>query len=370
MKIDTTNWKEFRVDKLFDVETSLSFDMVNIDISNTMDDEYKYEFIIRSKDNYGVKGYVKHLGIGPNKKNKITISQVGTIVAQYRDSDYYTSQNVFNLEPKFNLTENKALFFVNIFNCMLRKYIGYSDYPTKESLKKEVISLPAIDPDTPDFDYMEKYIEKMKFKYIDELEKDNDLNIDKALEVTGLSYEDLDKDLIVEAADKYEEFRVGDLFKVESSNKIYHANQVIIEDEQVNDTHPYVVRTENNRGVRGYINEPEENLNDGMTLSFAQDTFISFFQPFAYFTGNKVKVLKPKYDMSINVFLYLETAINKAVKAFTWGASSTEDSIRDTKILLPAIDKETPDFDYMEKVIYIYILQKRLSLKNYLMKKK
>ena len=158
MKIDTTNWEEFRVDKLFEVETSPSFDMVNIDISDAMDGEYKYEFIIRPKDNYGVKGYVKHLGIEPNKKNKITISQVGTIVAQYRDSDYYTTQNVFNLTPKFNLTENKALFFVNIFNCMLRKYIGYSDYPTKKSLRSEVILLPAKDCDTPDFDYMEKAI--------------------------------------------------------------------------------------------------------------------------------------------------------------------------------------------------------------------
>lgn len=151
-------YEEFRVGDLFNIETSPSFDMVNIDISNKINDDYKYEFIIRSKDNYGVKGYVKHLGIEPNEKNKITISQVGTIVAQYRTNDYYTSQNIFNLSPKFDLTENKVLFFVSSLNCVLKKYSGYSDYPTLKSLKNEKIKLPAIDEDTPDFDYMEKAI--------------------------------------------------------------------------------------------------------------------------------------------------------------------------------------------------------------------
>lgn len=359
MKIDTTNWKEFRVDKLFDVETSLSFDMVNIDISNTMDDEYKYEFIIRSKDNYGVKGYVKHLGIGSNKKNKITISQVGTIVAQYRDSDYYTSQNVFNLEPKFDLTENKALFFVNIFNCMLRKYIGYSDYPTKESLKKEVISLPAIDPDTPDFDYMEKYIEEMKFKYIDELEKDNDSNIDKALEVTGLSYEDLDKDLVVEPADKYEEFRVGDLFDKKTIKGVPKSNENL----KPNDDgyHIFGQNIQYQYPQKVLLDKKYLQVLDKPIIAYTSSTAqIGFINESFYRTGDNgaFQGLFLKSDKAnLNIILYLLTVLKKQFKGYGYDTSMGD--IVNIKLLLPAIDKDTPDFDYMEKAIYIYIYCKK-----------
>ncbi len=56
--------------------------------------------------------------------------------------------------------------------------------------------------------------------------------------------------------------------------------------------------------------------------------------------------------------------------SFSYGNKFTRYKAMDFKLLLPAIDENTPDFDYMEKAIYIYILQRRLNLKNYLTKRK
>ena len=354
--MDTKNWKEFRVGDLFDVETSPSFDMVNINILNKMNDDYKYEFIIRSKENNGVKGYVGYLGIEPNEKNKITISQVGTIVAQYRTNDYYTSQNVFNLSPKFDLTENKALFFVNSLNCMLRKYFGYSDYPTLKSLKNEILLLPTKN-DKPDFEYMEEYIEEIKLKYVDKLEKDNNENIDKALKVTGLSYADLNKDLTVKSADRYEEFRVGDLF---DSVKIKGINNDSLNKDFNNGIYNYITRTSFNFGisdVTGKIDNIDVQRSNVFSLGLLNMDF--FFQSKPWYAGQFVRAIVPKYEMNNNLAIYFQTVFNKRKHVYTQVLVRNFDkTFLNDIIVLPAIDENTPDFDYMEKAIYIYIAKK------------
>ena len=369
--MDIKNWKEFRVGDLFDVETSPSFDMVNINILNKMNNDYKYEFIIRSKENNGVKGYVEYLGIEPNEKNKITISQVGTIVAQYRTNDYYTSQNVFNLSSKFDLTENKALFFVNSLNCMLRKYFGYSDYPTLKSLKNEILLLPTKD-DKPDFDYMEEYIEEIKLKYVDRLEKDNNENIDKALRVTGLSYVDLNKDLTVKLADRYEEFRVGDLFNhIGKTAVVDPASKREYEDETYNV--PALSSTVTNNSFGYYANPEEHNIIDKVCLSVTSNGHAGkvYLQNQPFVIAQDAYVIYLKNDNRLNVHLFIACVLEKLLMPkYNYNNKAVWNKVKNEKITLPAIDENTPDFDYMEKAIYIYILQRRLNLKNYLTKRK
>lgn len=84
---------------------------------------------------------------------------------------------------------------------------------------------------------------------------------------------------------------MGDLFEISSSKKIFHSQEVKINDTQKHYSYPYVVRSTINNGIRGYIEESDEYLNPKNTLTFAQDTFITFYQDQPYFTGNKVKVL-------------------------------------------------------------------------------
>ena len=90
---------------------------------------------------------------------------------------------------------------------------------------------------------------------------------------------------------KWGEFKIGDLFEVMSYKKRFDANKVNL----VNvGGHPYIVRQSGNNGQKGYINEDELFLNEGNTISFGQDTATMFYQEFPYFTGDKIKILKPK----------------------------------------------------------------------------
>ncbi|WP_187867274.1 restriction endonuclease subunit S [Helicobacter pylori] len=157
---------------------------------------------------------------------------------------------------------------------------------------------------------------------------------------------------------KWGEFRLGDLFEVLSSKKIYHANTIKIHDTQIENSYPYVVRATTNNGIKGFIIDDPTFTNEKNTLSFAQDTFTVFYQKQPYFTGNKVKVLKPKFAFKSSKILHFISAILQFIlKPLTWGLGSTTESIAEFKFSLPL--KPTAktqtldgiDFDFMEKFI-------------------
>ncbi len=157
---------------------------------------------------------------------------------------------------------------------------------------------------------------------------------------------------------KWGEFRLGDLFEVLSSKKIYHANTIKIHDTQIEGSYPYVVRATTNNGIKGFIIDDPTFTNEKNTLSFAQDTFTVFYQKQPYFTGNKVKILKPKFAFKSPKILHFISAILQFIlKPLTWGLGSTTESIAEFRISLPlkptanAQTLKDIDFDFMETFI-------------------
>ena len=144
-------------------------------------------------------------------------------------------------------------------------------------------------------------------------------------------------------------FRVGDLFEIKTPVKKFNANAVEITDKI---GHPYVVRSSTNNGIRGYIDEDEDYLNEGNTFSFGQDTATIFWQEKPYFTGDKIKVLKPKFECNSEIASYVMNGITKAFSHFSWGTQSFKVSvIEDGEFFLPVTCDGTPDWIYMEKYI-------------------
>lgn len=54
----------------------------------------------------------------------------------------------------------------------------------------------------------------------------------------------------------FEDYKISDLFDLKSSIKKINANTI-----EFNGKYPYVARTSNNNGIRGYINYDEKYLN-------------------------------------------------------------------------------------------------------------
>ena len=122
-------------------------------------------------------------------------------------------------------------------------------------------------------------------------------------------------------------------------------------EETIYGSYPYIVRMTSSNGRKGFLIEDKKYLNDGNTISFAQDTFSVFYQKNPYFTGNKVKILKSKLDVfNEKIAQFIIASLNTTLKYFTWGTGSTTDSIGEIKLELPFLNGKI-NFSYMEKFI-------------------
>lgn len=164
---------------------------------------------------------------------------------------------------------------------------------------------------------------------------------------------------------KWGEFRLGDLFEINSSKKRFDANKVEVLDKG---EFPYIVRMSSNNGQKGFINEDECFLNEGNTISFGQDTATMFYQKKPYFTGDKIKILKSKDKrFNKNNAQFFILAISKAFSPFSWGASSFNVKIiQNQKIQLPTSDGEI-NFDFMESFIAELEADRIAELEAYLL---
>lgn len=157
---------------------------------------------------------------------------------------------------------------------------------------------------------------------------------------------------------EFTEFPVGEVFDIYSPKKRFNANAV-----HFGGKYPYVARGSANNGIRGYITEDEKYLSPARSLSFGQDTATVFYQPNAYFTGDKIKVMVLKgHELDKEIAQYFVTVISKSFSAFSWGSSSFNEKIlKATKILLPVKKSADPDHDYTTDDIDYEYMRSRIA---------
>lgn len=256
-----------------------------------------------------------------------------------------THARVFSLKPKLKITKYQGIFLSTSFNFLDKKF-GYENMCSWIKIKDEVIQLPTKNKEI-DFEFMEKFIAELEAKHIAELEA--------YLAITGLeNYELTEKEkfaLNKLNAIEWGEYKIGDLFFIKSSKKIFHANYIKIYEKKIENSYPYVVRKTQDNGIRGYIKESEKYLNDANTLSFAQDTFSVFYQKIPFFTGNKVKILYPKTKkFNEKIADFIISVFNVRLSQMTWGTGSTTKTISEIDFKLPTKNKEI-DFEFIENFI-------------------
>lgn len=163
---------------------------------------------------------------------------------------------------------------------------------------------------------------------------------------------------------KWGKYTLGDLFEVESYTKRFDANKVIVKEKG---KYPYIVRRSFDNGQKGFIDESEEFLNTGNTISFGQDTATMFYQEKPYFTGDKIKVLKPKNSkFNKNNAQFFLAVLRKPFELFSWGSSSFNvDIIKSQKIELPVKNGDI-DYEFMESFIDELETQRVNELEAYL----
>lgn len=148
---------------------------------------------------------------------------------------------------------------------------------------------------------------------------------------------------------RWGEYKLGDLFEISTCKRKFNANEITV--ERVGE-YPYIVRMGSNNGQKGYLNTDLEYLNEGNTISFGQDTATVFYQERPYFTGDKIKVFKPKLSRfgKDNAQFFL-AAMRRSFARFSWGESSYNvEILKNQRIWLPTRNTQI-DFEFMESFI-------------------
>ncbi len=362
-QLNAIKWGEFSYETIYELQKTTKLLSKKDCVENG-----KIPLFTSDSKNNGIVGYVNCEPSYKLKNNQcMVVFGDHTRTFNIAKNDFCIADNVKVLKPIKNFSIRILLFI----NTMWGKKIidkGYARHWSLAKIAKIQLPLkPTANAQTfedIDFDFMEKFIAELEQCRLAELEA--------YLKATGLENTTLSNDeenaLNVFNGNHsgsntpcgltWQHFKLGDLFEVLSSKKIYHANTIKIHDTQIENSYPYVVRAATNNGIKGFIIDDPTFTNEKNTLSFAQDTFTVFYQKQPYFTGNKVKVLKPKFAFKSPKILHFISAILQFIlKPLTWGLGSTTESIAEFKFSLPlkpTANTQTLDdidFDFMHTLI-------------------
>ena len=322
--------------------------------SKVKTEEYNVPLVYAKSGDNGIMYWAKK-GDFETHSNVISIIYNGAIAAGLV---YAQPQETGILAERYliKLKDYEVDFKVNLFLKNVLEKVLYPKYSreylaTWGKVKTDEILLPFLNGKIY-FSYMEKYIEELEALRIEELEAYLVATGLKNYHLTKYDEEVLDKfnRLSETSLDRQtDKIRLGDIFNIKTPKKKYNANAVVF-----GGVYPYVARGESNNGIKGYITEDVNYLNDGNTISFGQDTATMFYQSEPYFTGDKIKVFEPKdFILSRHNALYFVTATKKIINTFCWGTTLYNvGNLENIGVEIP-IQNEKLDISFMEDFIKV-----------------
>lgn len=377
-KLQKVEWGEYYIGDLFEKIKVKSLKYKTSELPSEAINEFVLPALTAGVQNQGLNNFVPKDN-ATILKNVISVSANGanTGATFYQNKEFTVLQDAYAIKWKYTndlLTDNHYLYLTSSISKTIFGNYEWTNKAGWERIKSEKIQLP-IKNGKIDFEFMETFIAELEAERIAELEaylsasglKDYDLTIEEQQVLQDFEQGKME----------FSEFKIGELFEINSYKKRFDANKVVISEVGK----PYVVRTSLNNGVRGYINEDERFLNEGNTISFGQDTATVFYQEKPYFTGDKIKIIKSK-DNRFNKLnaLFFISAMAKSFSSFAWGRSRFNVKIIENQLIKLPTNNNKPNYEIMEtfisaikklviKDVVLYVNKKLDATKNIVNKK-
>jgi len=335
--MDTTNWKWFRYDEIFDIKKGkrlTSFDQEAGDIP----------YIGAIDSNNGVSAYIandKHLHAG----NTISVSYNGSIgQAYYQDQSFWATDDVNVFYPKYKFNKYIAFFILPLIEKEKYRFC-YGRKWTSESMRSSKIPLPIMKDGTPDWQYMEDYVKNTLIPQLPE----------QARAVWDGEYDNrpITRKKIELRSQEWKKYLVSDLFAISLTKGDIKA------DLAIEGKIPLISSGETNNGVVKYIDKE----GDGKAEIFPQNTLTvdmfghSYYQNQEFYAvgHGRVNILTPKIKFNKYHGLFITTLIDKEMYRFSYGRAVYSSVLSNLKISLPSLINPdgtySPDWQFMEDYI-------------------
>lgn len=170
---------------------------------------------------------------------------------------------------------------------------------------------------------------------------------------------------------EWREFFIGGdegIFDVSSTSSGIDKNKLLFEPTTRNGEIPYITRTDIRNGISMFISGRQEVkylTDEGGVITIGLDTQTVFFQPYKFFTGQNIQILRHR---SLNQWTasFLIPLLKIQMKKFNWGGNgATLGRLLRTRVMLPVNKDEAPDWVLMEEYAKSLINNKRAKYIDY-----
>lgn len=162
--IDTSNWKLFKIEDLFEkleLKTLKKDFNKTFDVSEVKDNEFSLPLVNAKHFNNGIMYYGRESDF---ESSEMTIDIVkngaiatGDVYAQPQKTGVLW--DAYLIKPKAEVKSELVLFFLaTTLEKAIKDKFSYDDKCIWPKVKKLSIPLPITEQNTPDYDYMEKYM--------------------------------------------------------------------------------------------------------------------------------------------------------------------------------------------------------------------
>lgn len=357
-KIDTSEWKEFRIKDLFETQKKGNKLQVptgaSVPVQDLLEDGATPRITVTGSNN-GIFGFYDYCGknIADYRvfNNFVSVSFLGTVF--YQEGDATLDMKVHCLKPnEITLNKYTGRFLVGAIRASLREST-YSDQISSSILPEMSIKLPSTPDGAPDWAYMESYMANLETKVADSLTL---LQAAKNAEKKRVDTRE------------WGEFRVGELF--EKLNLRFLPNRVFDKASDISEVKseefnlPLVNAKHSNNGIMYYGRKHEweyEVLTIDIVADGAASTGDVYAQPQETGVLYNAYLVKPKAKCVTGLILFfLSTVIQRCVKDhFGYDNKCTWDKVKHETILLPEDKTGQPDWAYMEE--YMMEVEKKTN---------
>lgn len=161
--INTSDWKTFKIEDLFEVVYGINIDLNKCEITDKYDED-SVNYVSRTSSNNGVSERVKIIpGKEPQPAGSITVAGGGSVLSTFvQDEPFYSGRDLYLLLPKYSMSLKEKLFCVTLIEA--NKYRYNYGRQANITLPKLEIKLPINKHnEEPDWFYINEFIDKLPY---------------------------------------------------------------------------------------------------------------------------------------------------------------------------------------------------------------
>lgn len=327
MSLDTSKWGTFHVGDIFTIKNGKG--ITKEEIENNPGD---FIAVQSGEENNGCIGkidkqYCMDCGYVVSNEACLTVARSGSagfVSYQKNGCVVGDSAKILELKTPDKNSDNVMLFLQGILTRLRFKYT-YGRKVTYDKYASEVIKLPISDDGSPDWNFMESYMRTLHHKPLTTKNK------------VGCA--------IPLGVQEWQNFKLTDLFEI--TNCIPH-DLGNLETGEV----PFIGRTATNNGLQGFVDVPDNEINDGNCISLSRvASNVALWQCRPFTTSQHITTFRSK-NMNIYSGMFICAMMNKYMEGrFSYGRTIGEKDIKDFTIKLPSTKDGTPDWQFMEDYI-------------------